>query len=160
MEKFDNYANSGLNFFCEGISVRDIEGRPFPPEEAAACFGRIKAGGVNFIRYRLPLTALEPGGVQGYDEEHLAYLRKIFLGADAAGLSVIVDSGGAGPADIPRTQEDQDRFLNALRHAYRRLKNCKAITGWAIPKDAGTDFPARFAERMREVNPQLRVFTV
>jgi hypothetical protein len=159
MKKIDNHMNSGQESFGEGPSVRDLEGKPFLPEEAAACFGRIKAEGVNFIRYKLPLAALDPGELQGYDEEYLAYLRKIFLAADAAGLAVIVDSGGAGSANIP-TQEEQDRFLDALRHAYRRLKNCKAITGWAIPKDAGPEFQARFAEKMREVNPQLQVFTV
>ncbi|MDR0451613.1 MAG: hypothetical protein LBH15_01060, partial [Treponema sp.] len=97
----------------------------------------------------------EPGA---RNEEYLAYLRKFFLAAGTAGLSVLVDSGGKSPADIPLTPEDEGRFLEDLRHAYRRLKNCKAVAGWIIPARPGPVFGSRFSEKMREVNPQLRVY--
>lgn len=145
--------------FGEGLRGRDLTGRPFPPEDAPACFARIKGEGADFIRYILPWTALEDAEPGVYHEEYLAYLRKIFLAADAGGLSVLIDSAGENPADIPQSPEEEGRFLEALRHAYRRLKNCKAIAGWTIPAKPGSGFSGRFAEKMREVNPRLRVYT-
>jgi hypothetical protein len=133
-----------------------LEGRPFPPEEAADRLGRWKADGVDFIRYRLPVAAMETSAPGVYNEEYLAYLRKIFLAADATGLSVVIDSGGEGP---PQTPDEEERFLDALRHAYRRLKKCKAVAGWVIPAKPGPCFSRRFTERMREVNPALEVYT-
>jgi hypothetical protein len=141
-----------------GIGL-NLDGRPFPPEEAADRLDRIKAGGVDFIRYRLPVTALETTAPDVYNEEYLAYLRKIFLAADAAELSITVDSRGEGPGDIPQTPDEEERFLDTLRHAYRRLKNCKAVTGWTIPAGPGPCFSRRFTERMREVNLALKVYT-
>jgi hypothetical protein len=148
-------AETGQKNFDEGIRSRHLAGRPIPPEEAAACFAQIKAEGADFIRYALPRAALEGAEPGVYHEEYLAYLRKIFLAADAGGLSVLVDSAGEDPG----TPEEEDRFLDTLRHAYRRLKNCGAITGWIIPAKPGPDFCRRFTERMREVNPLLRVYT-
>jgi hypothetical protein len=145
--------------FSEAFRGQRLEGKPFPPEDAEAYFAQIKAEGADFIRYSLPWTTLtgpEPGA---YHEEYLAYLRKIFLAADTSGVSVLVDSAGETPGDIPQTPEDEDRFLDTLRHAYRRLKKCKAVTGWIIPAEPGPDFHSRFTEKMREVNPLLEVYT-
>jgi hypothetical protein len=150
---------TGRGNFGEGLRGRDLAGRPFPPEDAPACFAQIKGEGVDFIRYVLPWTALEGAEPGVYHEEYLAYLRKIFLAADAGGLSVLIDSAGENPADIPQNPEEEDRFLETLRHAYRRLKNCKAVTGWTIPAKPGPDFSGRFTETMREVNPRLKVYT-
>jgi hypothetical protein len=152
-------AKPGQKKFDEGIRGRYLTGRPFPPENAAVCFAQIKAEGADFIRYALPRTALEGAEPGVYHEEYLAYLRKIFLAADAGGLSVLVDSAGEDPGNVPETPEEEDRFLDTLRHAYRRLKNCGAVTGWIIPAKPGPDFCRRFTERMREVNPLLRVYT-
>jgi hypothetical protein len=145
----------GQGNFNGGI---DLEGRPFPPECVETGLGEIRAGGADFIRYILPWTALAGEEAGGHNEEYLAYLRKFFLAAGTAGLSVLVDSAGKAPADIPRTPEEENRFLDALRHAYRRLKNCKAVAGWIIPARPGPDFRERFSEKMREVNPLLEVY--
>jgi hypothetical protein len=152
-------AETGQKEFGEGIRGRRLAGRPFSPEDAAARFAQIRAEGADFIRYALPWKALEGAEPGLYHEEYLAYLRKIFLAADAGGLPVLVDSAGEDPPDIPRTPEEEGRFLDTLRHAYRRLKNCRAITGWIIPAKPGPDFIGRFTGRMREVNPLLRVYT-
>jgi hypothetical protein len=150
---------TGRENFGEGLRGRDLTGRPFSPEDAPACFAQIKGDGADFIRFVLPWTALEGAEPGVYHEEYLAYLRKIFLAADAGGLFVLIDSAGESPADIPQNPEEENRFLEALRHAYRRLKNCKAVTGWTIPAKPGPGFSDRFAEKMREVNPRLKVYT-
>lgn len=152
-------AETGRKIFGEGPCGRNLAGRPFPPEDAQACFAQIKAEGADFIRYIIPWTTLAGAEPGSYHEEYLAYLRKIFLAAAAGGLSVFIDSAGEASGDIPQTPEDEDRFLDTLRHAYRRLKNCKAIAGWIIPAKPGPDFCGRFAEKMREVNPVLAVYT-
>jgi hypothetical protein len=163
MQDFDKNPDSGpeagRKIFDGGLRGRDLSGRPFSPENARACFARIKAEGVDFIRYILPWTALAGAEPGAYHEEYLAYLRKIFLAADTGGLPVLIDSAGEAPGDIPQTPEDEDRFLDTLRHAYRRLKNCKAVAGWIIPAKPGPDCCGRFAEKMREVNPLLEVYT-
>jgi hypothetical protein len=155
----DRGAKTGRNNFGGDLRGRDLADRPFPPEDAQAFFAQIKAEGADFIRYILPWKALEGVEPGIYHEEYLAYLRKIFLAAEAGGLSVLIDSAGEGSAGIPQTPEEEARFLDTLRHAYRRLKNCKAIAGWIIPAEPGPDFCARFAGKMREVNPRLEVYT-
>ncbi|MDR2784487.1 MAG: hypothetical protein LBB83_01080 [Treponema sp.] len=158
-EALDPGTETGHKNFGDYLRGRNLAGRPFPPEDAQARFAQIKAEGVDFIRYALPWKALEGAEPGLYHEEYLAYLRKLFLAADAGGLSVLIDSAGEGSADIPQTPEEETRFLDTLRHAFRRLKNCKAITGWIVPAKPGPDFRGRFAEKMREVNPRLGVYT-
>ncbi|MDR1129165.1 MAG: hypothetical protein LBL20_07625, partial [Treponema sp.] len=99
----EGVSEGGQGIFDGGLRGIELEGRPFPPESAESCLERIRAGGAGFIRFILPWTALDGGEPGGHNEEYLAYLRKIFLAAGAAGLSVLVDSRGKAPADIPRT---------------------------------------------------------
>ncbi|MDR1352454.1 MAG: hypothetical protein LBK05_04135 [Treponema sp.] len=157
-DNFNPRPEGGQGVFGGGLRGVELEGRPFPPEGAESCLKQISAGGAGFIRFMLPWTALAGGEPGVYNEEYLAYLRKIFLAASAARLSVLVDSRGKAPDGIPRTPEEEDRFLDALRHAYRRLKNCRAVAGWVIPAQPGPDFARRFSEKMREVNPLLMVY--
>lgn len=177
-------------------------GRPFPLEEAESHFERLAEWGFTFIRFTIVWEALEHEGPGIYDEEYLAYLRKVLNIAYEKGISVFMDphqdvwsrwTGGDGApawtmeklgmnidklddagaafthqynADYPRmiwpsnyskygaaamftlffggnvyapeTFVDgtpvqdwlQEHYLAAMRHCYRRLKNCKAIAGW------------------------------
>jgi hypothetical protein len=66
-------------------------GRPFPLEEAGAHFERLKAWGFTFIRFVLTWESLEHEGPGIYDESYLAYLRKLLLEAEKAGISVYMD---------------------------------------------------------------------
>jgi hypothetical protein len=136
---------------------RDLSGRPFPPEAAEARFSELKAETAVFIRFSLPWKAVEPGGPGEYDEDYLAYLRKIFLAAGKQGLKIVVDSAETAAPGLSADPAGQEQFLAALRHAYRRLKTCKAITAWTIPGALGEEFRRRFTDTMREVNPALEV---
>jgi len=66
-------------------------GRPFPLEEAEEHFERLKSWGFTFIRFVITWEALEHSGPGIYDESYLAYLRKILLVAEKAGISVFMD---------------------------------------------------------------------
>ena len=68
-----------------------FEGRPFPLEEAEEHFERLKSWGLTFIRFVITWEALEHAGPGIYDESYLAYLRKILLAAEKAGISVFMD---------------------------------------------------------------------
>jgi hypothetical protein len=142
-------------------SGRELGGRPFTQEEAEGYFRKLKNSGCNFIRFVLPWKAVEREE-GAYDEDYLAYLRKILIAADGQELPVFIDSRGEGAGEELRGGEGaekiRERYLEALRHAYRRLKNCKAIEGWAIPNGLDNEFVQRFTRRMREVNPKLRIF--
>ncbi len=178
-------------------------GRPFPLEEAESHFKRLAGWGFTFLRFNITWEALEHEGPGIYDEEYLAYLRKVLNIAYEQGISVFIDphqdvwsrwTGGDGapawtmeklginidalddtgaafthqrhtdsyPAMIwpsnyskygaaamftlffggniyaPETFVDgmpvqdwlQGCYIDAMRHCYRRLKNCKAIAGW------------------------------
>jgi hypothetical protein len=66
-------------------------GRPFPLEEADSHFERLGRAGLNFLRLIVTWEALEHSGPGLYDEEYLAYLRKILLIAEKWGISVFID---------------------------------------------------------------------
>jgi hypothetical protein len=66
-------------------------GRPFPLEEAETHFERLKSWGFTFIRLVLTWESLEHEGPGIYDESYLAYLRKLLMAAEKAGISVYMD---------------------------------------------------------------------
>jgi hypothetical protein len=66
-------------------------GRPFPLEDAEAHFARLRSWGFTFIRFFITWEAIEHAGPGVYDEEYLAYLRKILLIAEKNGISVYMD---------------------------------------------------------------------
>ncbi|MCL2478510.1 MAG: cellulase family glycosylhydrolase, partial [Treponema sp.] len=66
-------------------------GRPFPLEEAELHFRRLRDWGFTFLRFVITWEALEHSGPGIYDEEYLAYLRKILLAAEKEGISVFLD---------------------------------------------------------------------
>jgi len=82
-----------------GLSPESLEnpekvsfvGRPFPLEEAESHFERLGRAGMNFLRLVVTWEALEHSGPGLYDEEFLAYLRKILLIAEKWGISVFID---------------------------------------------------------------------
>ena len=139
---------------------------PFPPEEAEGRFQRLKGKGVSFIRLVVSWESLEYAGPGAYDESYLACLRKILLAAARTGISVFIDpvqnrrsrwTGGEGAPPWASEQKDkglewlQERYLDCMRHCFRRLKNCAALIGWgASADDLSGPFMLRFAERMRE----------
>jgi hypothetical protein len=66
-------------------------GRPFPLEEADERFAQLSRWGFTFIRFLITWEALEHQGPGQYDEAYLAYLRKILISAEKAGISVFID---------------------------------------------------------------------
>ncbi|MDR1215763.1 MAG: cellulase family glycosylhydrolase [Treponema sp.] len=65
--------------------------RPFPLEHAETHFARLRSWGFTFIRFFITWEAIEHAGPGIYDEEYLAYLRKILLIAEKNGISVYMD---------------------------------------------------------------------
>jgi hypothetical protein len=191
-------------------------GRPFPLEEAEVHFERFHAFGFNCIRLIITWEAIEHAGPGIYDEEYLAYVRKLLIMAEKYGIAVYVDphqdvwsrwTGGdgapawtleklgmdiekldaagaslteqacrekgkpfprmvwptnynryaaatlftlffAGNTFAPHSVIDgepaqdylQERYISAMRHCYRRLKNCKAIVGWGAMNEPHQGF--------------------
>jgi hypothetical protein len=66
-------------------------GRPFPVEEAESRFEQFKKAGMTFLRLVITWEAIEHEGPGVYDEEYLAYLRKILLAAEKMEISVFID---------------------------------------------------------------------
>jgi len=66
-------------------------GKPFPLDDAQARFAEMKKWGLRFNRLVIPWEALEHEGPGIYDEEYLAYLRKLLLAAEKYGISIWID---------------------------------------------------------------------
>jgi hypothetical protein len=166
------------------LSGRTLDGRrknpadpgpfdtPFLLDEAAGRFQRLKQEGVSLIRLVIAWDALEYAGPGLYDESYLAYLRKILVIAAREGIAVFIDpvqnrwsrwTGGEGHPPWALEDRDQDqlqeRYLDCMRHCFRRLKNCGALIGWgAAAADLSGPFMLRFAARMREAREETRFF--
>ena len=135
-------------------------GCPFPLEDAETCFKRLKNWGFTFLRFIITWEALEHEGPGIYDEEYLAYLRKIMLEAEKQGIFVFIDprqddwdkrTGGA-PAwtlesenlESEKTENWlREKYIAAINHCKRRLKKCKAIVGWGLLNEPDSGFISR-----------------
>jgi hypothetical protein len=147
---------------------------PFPLEEAERHFRRLGERGVAYIRLVIAWEALEHSGPGAYDESYLAYLRKILLAADQAGIAVFIDpvqnrwsrwiEGDGAPSWVLEQQDKgrewlQERYFDCMRHCFRRLKNCAALIGWgASAEDFSRPFMIGFAGRMREAREEMGFF--
>jgi hypothetical protein len=178
MEKFEGSREQKLPF-C-GCTLHGSgkgpahPGLPFPPEEAESRFRRLREGGVSFIRLVIAWESLEYAGPGSYDESYLAYLRKILVAAAKTGTLVFIDpvqnrwscwiDGDGAPPWAPEQRDKgrewlQERYLDCMRHCFRRLKNCAALIGWgASAEDFSRPFMLRFAERMREAREGIHFF--
>jgi hypothetical protein len=157
-----------------GLSPRALRGLPFPPEEAEGRFRRLRQEGVSLVRLVIAWEFLEHAGPGLYDEAYLAKLRIILVAAARAELFVFIDPAqnrwsrwisGEGAPRWTVEQRDkgqewlQERYLDCMRHCFRRLKNCEALIGWgASAEDCSRPFMLRFAERMREAREGTRFF--
>jgi hypothetical protein len=76
--------------FYEGRRVSFV-GRPFPLDEAAEHFARLKRWGLDFHRLLVTWEAVEHSGPGVYDEEYLDYLECLAAIAGEQGVSFFVD---------------------------------------------------------------------
>lgn len=84
----------GATYRSEGFfDTKNVSfvGRPFPLEEADEHYSRLKAWGVNFIRFLVTWEAIEHEGPGKYDEEYLDYLYKVVKKAGEYGLDLFID---------------------------------------------------------------------
>ncbi len=84
----------GATYRSEGFfDTKNVSfvGRPFPLEEADEHYARLKAWGVNFIRFLVTWEAIEHEGPGKYDEEYLDYLYQVVKKAGEHGLNLFID---------------------------------------------------------------------
>jgi hypothetical protein len=88
------FASNGASWNKESLlnpKTVSFVGRPFPLEEAESHFERLASWGFTFIRFNITWEALEHEGPGIYDEEYLAYLRKVLNIAYEKGISIFMD---------------------------------------------------------------------
>jgi hypothetical protein len=92
----------------------------YPLEEAERLIKQQKDSNepLRLVLKREAVEQEEPGT---YNEAFLANVRKILLIAEKEGVGVFIET--------EKTGGDQ----GWVNHAKRRLKNCKAVTGWSEP---------------------------
>ncbi|CAG8433715.1 11275_t:CDS:2 [Ambispora gerdemannii] len=99
---------NGSTYLSEGFfDHRNVSfiGRPFPLDEAAQHFARLKTWGLTFVRLLVPWEALEHAGPGIYDDEFIDYLIGIIEEMPKYGIKCFIDphqdawsrfSGGSG----------------------------------------------------------------
>jgi hypothetical protein len=97
--------------------VLDNKDSLYPLEEAEKLLIRLKNSN-DPLRLVITREAVEHGEPGAYNEAFLANVRKILLAAEREGVSVFIEP------------EKTDGDRGWIDHAKRRLKNCKAVTGW------------------------------
>ena len=87
------FAPNGETRFADSLDPRGVTftGRPFPEDEADEHFSRLESIGCNVIRWNLTWEAVEHEAPGAYDEEYLAYLRRLLLKCEQYGISVFID---------------------------------------------------------------------
>ena len=87
------YPDGGTQFPSDFSDHRDVSfiGRPFPLEEAAEHFGRLKAWGFNTLRLLTTWEAVEHKGPGQYDEAYLDYFAEVARLAGDYGLTAFID---------------------------------------------------------------------
>jgi hypothetical protein len=78
----------GSLFPARGVS---FTGRPFPEAEGDEHFSRLRSIGCTLIRWNLTWEAVEHENPREYDEDFLAYLRRLLLKAEDYGIHVFID---------------------------------------------------------------------
>lgn len=84
----------GATYRIEGFyEHRDVSfvGRPFPLEDADQHFKRLKAWGMNFLRFLVTWEAIEHAGPGVYDEEYLDYIYAVIKKAAEYDIEVFID---------------------------------------------------------------------
>jgi hypothetical protein len=77
--------------FLDRENKISFTGRPFPIEQAQEHFKRLKNAGLTFLRFIVTWEAIEYEAPGVYDEEYLAYLRKLLVIAEKEGICVFID---------------------------------------------------------------------
>jgi hypothetical protein len=87
------WPDGGTHHYTNFTDHRDVSfiGRPFPLEEAAEHFGRLRHWGFNCIRLLTTWEAVEHAGPKVYDTAYLDYFAEICRRAGDYGLYVLVD---------------------------------------------------------------------
>lgn len=78
----------------QGASATDdvsFIGRPFSEDAADEHFAKLVSLGCTLIRWVITWEAVEHSGPGIYDEEYLAYLRRLFKKAETYGISIFID---------------------------------------------------------------------
>lgn len=101
------WPHGGTHHHSDFADHREVSfvGRPFPLDEAAEHFGRLRHWGFNCVRLLTTWEAVEHAGPGIYDEDYLGHFAEICRAAGRHGLHVLVDfhqdvwsrmSGGCG----------------------------------------------------------------
>jgi hypothetical protein len=87
------YAPNGETRFSGSLDPRGVTftGRPFLDDEADEHFSRLSSIGCNLIRWNLTWEAVENKEPGVYDEDFLAYLRRLLVCCEKYGISVFID---------------------------------------------------------------------
>jgi len=167
------YTPNGATHLAEGVyDHRNVSfiGRPFPLDEAAGHYARLRAWGLTFLRFLTTWEAVEHAGPGLYDQAYLDYLEEVIGRAADHGLRVFVDfhqdvwsrfSGGDGAPgwtleavgfDLPHLAESGAALLHwAEGAAYPQM----AWFSNNVRLAAGTMWTLFFAGN--DLAPQVRI---
>ena len=80
-----------LSNSLENTNIVSYTGRPFPEEEEDQHFNRLLSLGCTLIRWCITWEAVEHTGPGEYDEDYLAYVRRLLKKAEEYGIFFFID---------------------------------------------------------------------
>lgn len=106
----------------------------------------LSAEGINLALLRIALDTIAPAP-DSFNEAALARLREILKAAEEKRIGAVLS---IEPAN--------ELFISAAEHAARRLKDCAALIGFAVPEGADREFLSELAARFEKKHPTLLFF--
>ncbi len=94
------------------------------------------------------------GAEEEYNEEFLAQLRNQLKSLEEENKFVFIEP-------VYDKKATPGQFNNAMKHTARRIKDCKSVIGFALPKEVSEDADvlSDFLEKISEKHPQYVYFS-
>lgn len=110
------------------------------------------ADGIEISAENLSWREIEPDAEGGYNEEKLAGLRLFLKDLEGTGKFVFIN---------PEKDRDGDfsQFTSAMKHAARRIKDCTAVAGFAVPAGTQAADAAHFMAELSEKHAHYVFFS-
>lgn len=125
------YSENNRLYFLDGTELDSLKAAAIAP---SSCAGADDPKTL----YRVATPWTQVGlDEDSYNEEFLAGFRDDLKSLEQKNVFVLVEPAVDSPADTPAKRED---LVASFKHCARRIKDCTAVAGFAVPAEADADF--------------------
>ncbi len=120
---------------------------------AEAKIAALAEEGFNLFLLRVSLLEIA-SDYNSFNEAFLARLREILKSAEKNNIGAVIQI----LPDENAPHSDAELLLSSIEHTARRLKDCSALLGFTLAAEAGSEFHAEAAIRLKKKHPSLIFF--